>query len=87
MRPFEVFGFSEAMAANAHGHKGTISNVDILIRHEDLQRFKAQCIGRGMPAGGLVPARRNRFGAISIALHLISSRSYESNGYLVVRFL
>ena len=42
--PFAIAG---AMAANAHGHKRTTSDVDILIRREDLQRFKAQCIGRG----------------------------------------
>jgi hypothetical protein len=42
--PFAIAG---AMAANAHGHKRTTSDVDILIRREDLQRFKAQYIGRG----------------------------------------
>ncbi len=42
--PFAVAG---AMAANAHGHKRTTGDVDILIRREDLQRFKDQCIGLG----------------------------------------
>ena len=42
--PFAIAG---AMAANAHGHKRTTSDVDILLRREDLQRFKAQYIGRG----------------------------------------
>ncbi len=42
--PFAVAG---AMAANAHGHKRTTADVDILIRREDLQRFKAAHIGRG----------------------------------------
>lgn len=42
--PFAIAG---AMAANAHGHKRTTANVDILIRREDLLRFKAQHIGLG----------------------------------------
>ena len=35
--PFAVAG---AMAANAHGHRRTTVDVDILIRREDLKRFK-----------------------------------------------
>ena len=35
------------MAANAHGHKRTTADVDILIRREDLQRFKERYIGLG----------------------------------------
>ncbi|MDA1050061.1 MAG: hypothetical protein O3C40_06225 [Planctomycetota bacterium] len=42
--PFAIAG---AMAANAHGHKRTTDDVDILIRREDLQRFKAAHIGLG----------------------------------------
>lgn len=42
--PFAVAG---AMAANAHGHKRTTADVDILIRRDDLQRFKDCYIGRG----------------------------------------
>ncbi len=42
--PFAVAG---AMAANAHGHKRTTGDVDILIRREDLQRFKERYIGLG----------------------------------------
>ena len=42
--PFAVAG---AMAANAHGHKRTTADVDILIRRDDLQRFKDRYIGRG----------------------------------------
>ncbi|MFM7973569.1 MAG: hypothetical protein ACKN82_06740 [Pirellula sp.] len=42
--PFAIAG---AMAANAHGHKRTTADVDILIRREDLVRFKAQHIGLG----------------------------------------
>ena len=42
--PFAVAG---AMAANAHGHKRTTADVDILIRRQDLQRFKDRYIGRG----------------------------------------
>lgn len=42
--PFAIAG---AMAANAHGHKRTTADVDILIRRDDLQRFKTQHIGRG----------------------------------------
>ena len=42
--PFAIAG---AMAANAHGHRRTTADVDILIRREDLQRFKARHIGRG----------------------------------------
>src|SRR5262245_31728982 len=42
--PYAVAG---AMAANAHGHKRTTADVDILIRRADLQRFKEQWIGRG----------------------------------------
>ncbi|MCA9054205.1 MAG: hypothetical protein KDA75_10235 [Planctomycetaceae bacterium] len=42
--PFAVAG---AMAANAHGHTRTTADVDILIRQEDLDRFKADCLGRG----------------------------------------
>lgn len=42
--PFAIAG---AMAANAHGHKRTTADVDILIRREDLQRFKAKHLGLG----------------------------------------
>jgi hypothetical protein len=42
--PFAIAG---AMAANAHGHTRTTADVDILIRSEDLQRFKDKHLGRG----------------------------------------
>lgn len=42
--PFAVAG---AMAANAHGHQRTTADVDILIRKEDLERFKAAHLGLG----------------------------------------
>ncbi len=42
--PFAIAG---AMAANAHGHKRTTADVDILIRREDLQRFKDRFLGLG----------------------------------------
>ena len=42
--PFAVAG---AMAANAHGHVRTTADVDILIRAEDLARFKQKYLGRG----------------------------------------
>jgi hypothetical protein len=42
--PFAIAG---AMAANAHGHRRTTAYVDILIRQEDLQRFKDRWIGLG----------------------------------------
>lgn len=42
--PFAVAG---AMAANAHGHVRTTADVDILIRQEDLTRFKEQHFGLG----------------------------------------
>jgi hypothetical protein len=41
------FAIAGAMAANAHGHKRTTSDVDILIRREDLLRFKEHWIGLG----------------------------------------
>lgn len=41
------FAIAGAMAANAHGHRRTTADVDILIRREDLQRFKERHIGRG----------------------------------------
>jgi hypothetical protein len=41
------FAIASAMAANAHGHRRTTADVDILIRSEDLQRFKDVHIGRG----------------------------------------
>jgi hypothetical protein len=42
--PFAIAG---AMAANAHGHHRTTADVDILIRREDLARFKQHHLGRG----------------------------------------
>jgi hypothetical protein len=42
--PFAIAG---AMAANAHGHQRTTSDVDILIRREDLRRFKDRYLGLG----------------------------------------
>ena len=42
--PFAIAG---AMAANAHGHQRTTADIVILIRREDLHRFKQQHIGRG----------------------------------------
>ena len=42
--PFAVAG---AMAANAHGHRRTTADVDLLIRPSDLEKFKQRWIGRG----------------------------------------
>jgi hypothetical protein len=42
--PFAIAG---AMAANAHGHQRTTADVDILIRREDLARFKERHLGVG----------------------------------------
>lgn len=42
--PFAIAG---AMAANAHGHRRTTADVDILIRREDLVRFKQRHLGLG----------------------------------------
>lgn len=42
--PFVIAG---AMAANAHGHRRTTADVDVLMRREDLIRFKDLWIGRG----------------------------------------
>jgi hypothetical protein len=41
------FAIAGAMAANAHGHRRTTADVDILVRREDLTRFKDYWIGRG----------------------------------------
>jgi len=41
------FAIAGAMAANMHGHKRTTADVDVLLRQDDLQRFKTQWIGRG----------------------------------------
>lgn len=42
-----AFAIAGAMAANAHGHRRTTADVDVLIRREDLARFKERWIGRG----------------------------------------
>lgn len=42
--PFAVAG---AMAANAHGYYRTTADINILIRREDLRRFKEHCSGLG----------------------------------------
>jgi hypothetical protein len=42
--PYAIAG---AMAGNAHGHRRTTDDVDILIRREDLDRFKRQYRGLG----------------------------------------
>jgi hypothetical protein len=42
--PFAIAG---AMAANAHGHRRTTADVDVLVRREDLVRFKNRSIGHG----------------------------------------
>ena len=42
--PFAIAG---AMAANAHGHRRTTADVDVLVRRPDLARFKEYWIGRG----------------------------------------
>lgn len=42
--PFAIAG---AMAANAHGHRRTTEDIDILIRREDLTGFKERHIGLG----------------------------------------
>jgi hypothetical protein len=41
------FAIAGAMAANAHGHRRTTADVDVLLRREDLTRFKESWIGRG----------------------------------------
>ncbi|MCB9940437.1 MAG: hypothetical protein H6823_19525 [Planctomycetaceae bacterium] len=48
LRGMEIpFAIAGAMAANAHGHKQTTDDVNVLIGLQDLQRFKAQHIGHG----------------------------------------
>jgi hypothetical protein len=42
-----AFAIAGAMAANAHGHRRTTADVDVLLRREDLTRFKDCWIGRG----------------------------------------
>ncbi len=42
--PFAIAG---GMAANAHGHQRTTADIDILIRREDLARFKERHRGLG----------------------------------------
>jgi hypothetical protein len=42
--PFAIAG---AMAANVHGHQRMTADVNILIRREDLQRFKNRHLGLG----------------------------------------
>ena len=42
-----TFAIAGMMAANAHGYACTTAVVDILIRREDLDRFKAEHLGRG----------------------------------------
>ncbi|MCA9189696.1 MAG: hypothetical protein KDA99_28930 [Planctomycetales bacterium] len=42
--PFAIAG---AMAANAHGHRRTTADVDILIRKDELDRFKQRHLGLG----------------------------------------
>ncbi len=41
------FAIAGAMAANAHGHRRTTADVDILISRDDLDRFKEQHRGLG----------------------------------------
>lgn len=41
------FAIAGAMAANAHGHRRTTADVDVLLRREDLTRFKQRWIGLG----------------------------------------
>jgi hypothetical protein len=41
------FAIAGAMAANAHGHKRTTADLDILNRREDLQAFKNRFFGLG----------------------------------------
>ncbi len=41
------FAIAGAMAANAHGYQRTTTDVDILIRREDLQRAKQRYSGLG----------------------------------------
>ena len=42
--PFAIAG---AMAANAHGHRRTTADVDVLMHVEGLRRFKEKCLGLG----------------------------------------
>ena len=42
--PFAIAG---AMAANAHGHRRTTADINILIRRDDLLRFKERHDGLG----------------------------------------
>jgi hypothetical protein len=41
------FAFAGAMAVNAHGHRRTTEDIDILISKDDLGRFKDEHLGRG----------------------------------------
>lgn len=42
-----AYAIAGAMAANAHGHRRTTVDVDILIRLDDLLRFKEEYVGLG----------------------------------------
>jgi len=41
------FAVAGAMAANAHGHRRTTADVDLLMRREDLKKFKDRWLGLG----------------------------------------
>ncbi len=48
LRELEIpFAIAGAMAANAHGHHRTTADVDILLRREDLAKFKERWSGLG----------------------------------------
>ncbi len=48
LRGMEIpFAFAGGMAVNVHGHQQTTDQISLLIRKEDLERFKASHLGLG----------------------------------------
>jgi hypothetical protein len=74
--PFAVAG---AMAANAHGHSRTTADVDILIRREDLDRFKAEYLGRGW-VNKFEGSKNFRDAVTGVKIHALLAGDYPGDG-------
>jgi hypothetical protein len=80
MRELQIpFAIAGAMAANAHGHQRTTADVDVLLRREDLQRFKDRWLGPGW-VNVFVGSKAFRDTANNIKVDVLIAGDYPGDG-------
>ena len=74
--PFAIAG---ALAVNLHGHERMTSDVDLLLRREDLARFKERWLGLGW-LEKFAGSRGMRDALLNVAIDILVTGDYPGDG-------